>query len=99
MKRTLNTIVAEILTKRKPKQFTAHEIAEIIVKTEHEFCEKKIKRTGKTDKMLVFQLMSEIGAQYPKMKVDYIAKTDTRPTKYFYKKPAAKAKAKVAAKK
>lgn len=112
MKRTLHVIVAEMLAKNKRKQFTAHEIADMIVKTEHEFVAKKIKRTLKSDKELVFQLMSEIGAQYPKLQRQNIAKTADRPCKYFYQKQTAakeqavvkekapaKAKAKATAKK
>ena len=112
MKKTLHDIVAEIVAKNKRKQFTAHEIADIIVKTEHEFVAKKTKRTMKTDKELVFQLMSEIGAQYPKLHRQNVSKTDDRPCKYFYQKQSAakeqavvkekapaKAKAKATAKK
>ena len=115
MKRTLNTIIADILTQHNNDKFSAHDLAEIIVKTEHEFVNKKIKRTKKTGQVLVFQLMSEIGAQYPKLRINFpVARTKTRPVKYFYKpklqkavkaeeiaaaKPAAKAAVKAPAKK
>ena len=79
-------IVADIVAGNKRRQFTAHEIAEIIMKKETDFCLRKIKRTGKTEKILLFQLMSEIGAQYPKM-INYdVGQTETRPFKYFYQK-------------
>jgi len=79
-------IVAEIVANNKRRQFTAHELAEVIMKTESEFCERKMKRTGKTEKVLLFQLMSEIGAQYPKMINFDVGQTSTRPFRYFYEK-------------
>ena len=88
MKRTLACIVCGLLEKNKRKQFTSHEIAEMIVKTEPDFVAKKTKRTQKTDKELVWQLMSEIGAQYLKMRRMNVVKTADRPAKYFYQKPA-----------
>ena len=89
-KRTLSCVVSEILKKRRTKQLTAHEIAQIIVDTEHEFVQKKIKKTKKTDKVLVFQLMSEIGAQYHALQQCNVHKTTSRPCKYFFKAPAKK---------
>ena len=83
-------IVADVVAGDKRKQFTAHEIAAIIMEKEREFCTKKIERTGKTEKVLLFQLMSEIGAQYPKMVRYNVGQTATRPFKYFYKKPLTK---------
>ncbi len=88
MKRTLIMIVADIVAKNKKKQYTAHELAELIVKTEREFVEKKIAKTRKTEKILVYQLMSEIGAQFPKMIGYNVAKSEDRPQRYFYKKNA-----------
>ena len=85
MKRTLIIIVAEILTKRKGERMTGRQLAELIVKTEREFVAKKIKKTGKTEKVLVFQLMSEIGAQYHAIKQYSIYKTRLRPCKYYYR--------------
>lgn len=85
MKRTLNMIVADILIQRKEEKMTGRQLAELIVKTEHEFVAKKIKKTGKTEKVLVFQLMSEIGAQYPKIKQYSISKTHSRPCKYYFR--------------
>ena len=90
MKRTLVLIVADIVAQNKTKKFTSRELAEIIVKTEPEFCAKKIKKTKKKDKILVFQLMAEIGAQYPKMKAHNVTKTQKRPQKYYYKAPAVR---------
>lgn len=86
MKKTLNMIVVDILTKNKKRIFTVHELADAIVKTEPEFCKRKMEKTGKTEKILLFQLMSEIGAQFPKMIAEDVARTETRPQKYFYKK-------------
>ena len=86
MKKTLNMIVIDILTKNKKRMFTVHELANAIVKTEPEFCKRKMEKTGKTEKVLLFQLMSEIGAQFPKMVAEDVARTETRPQKYFYKK-------------
>ena len=85
MKRTLNMIVAEILTQRKGEKWTGRELAEFIVKNEHEFIAKKVKKTGKKEKVLVFQLMSEIGAQFPKIKQYSITKSRTRPCTYYYR--------------
>ena len=85
MKKTLNIIVAEILTQRKEEKMTSRQLAELIVKTEREFISRKIKKTGKTEKVLVFQLMSEIGAQYPKIKQYSISKTHSRPCKYYFR--------------
>lgn len=93
MKRTLGVIVGDILEKHQGKKLSGHDIAEIIVKTEREFVAKKVKRTGKEDKVLVFQLMSEIGSQAPKMKRYCVNVTSTKPIKYFYKKTAEAAKA------
>jgi len=86
MKKTLNMIVVEILTKNKKRMYTVHELADVIVKTEPEFCKRKMEKTGKTEKILLFQLMSEIGAQFPKIIAEDVARTETRPQKYFYKK-------------
>jgi len=88
MKRTLNMIVGDIVAKNKGKKFSCHELAEMVVKTEPEFVKRKIEKTGKEDKVLVFQLMSEIGAQFPMMKPFFVVKTTTKPTRYFYKKTA-----------
>jgi len=88
MRRTLACIVSDIVAKNKRKQFTARELAEIIVKTEHDFVIKKIERTLKTDKELVWQLMSEIGAQSLKFQRYNIGKNTQRPQKYFYQKAA-----------
>ena len=90
-KKTLHGIVGEILKKNKKKQLTAHQLADLIVKTEPEFCAKKTKKTGKTEKVLTFQLMSEIGAQFYAIQQHDIARTDDRPAKYYYKAPAKKA--------
>ncbi len=90
-------IVSELVAKNKRKQFTAHELADLIIKTEPEFCNKKMKKTiCCTKELLVPQFMSEIGAQYPKMQFYNVGKTTTKPQKYFYKKsdivvPALKA--------
>ena len=92
MKRTLGVIVSEYLTRHKTKQLTSRQLAEMVVKTEHEFVAKKVKKTEKEDKALVFQLMSEISAQYPAFKKYHIGKTTERPYKYYYQKPAVKAK-------
>ena len=94
MKRTLNMIVGDVVAANKRKQFTAHEIAEIIIKKEREFITRKIERTGKTEKVLLFQLMSEIGAQYPKMARYNVGHSSTRPFKYFYQKAVPTASAK-----
>ena len=87
MRRTLIVIVSEIVTKNKTKRFTCRELAELIAKTERAFCAKKIKKTKKKNKELVFQLMSEIGAQSSKMKRLNVGKTRKRPQKYYYKEP------------
>ena len=92
MRKTLGMIVADILTKNKRKKLTSHQLAEMIIKTEREYIARKIKKTEKEDKALFFQLMSEISAQYPAYKKYNIAKTTERPFKYYYQKPAAKAK-------
>ena len=86
--KTLTVIVAEIL-KKQGKKWTARELADFIVKTEHEFVANKTKKTGKTEKVLVFQLMSEIGAQYYKLQMLGVRKTEDRPARYWYKAPAA----------
>ena len=90
MSKTLTEIVVEILKKKKGAKLTGHEIAEVIVKTEPEFIAKKVKRTQKTEKVLLFQLMSEIGAQYHKLSTLNVTKTEDRPAKYYYKAPARK---------
>ena len=92
-KPTLTVIVADIL-KKKGKKLTARELADIIAETEHEFVANKTKKTGKTEKVLVFQLMSEIGAQYYKLQMLGVHKTEDRPAKYWYKAPAASKAAK-----
>ena len=85
MKRTLGMVVEDFLAKNKKKQYTAHEIAEGVMKVETEFCAKKMQKTGKTEKVLLFQLMSEIAGQYPKMIAFNIGRTEFKPFKYFYK--------------
>ena len=89
MRKTLSVIAADILSKKKGQKLTGHQLAEVIMKTESDFINRKIKKTGKTEKFLLFQLMSEIGAQYYSLSKNGVAKTSTRPTKYYYKGKAA----------
>ena len=83
-------VVEDFLAKNKRKQYTAHEIAEGIMKVETEFCARKMQKTGKTEKILLFQLMSEIAGQYPKLLAFNIGRTEFKPFKYFYKVRAKK---------
>ena len=85
-KKTLAMIVSQLLSRRRKQQFTARELAEMIVKTETEFVINKTRNTLKEDKELIFQLMAEIGCQYYKLRRMNVEKTETRPYKYYYKK-------------
>ena len=87
MKKTLNSIVIEIL-KETGKFLTAREISEIIVEREPEFCNNKMKNTTKkTTNALVSQLIAEIGSHYPQMQKYNVSRTADRPKKLFFNNP------------
>ena len=86
MKKTLNSIVVDIL-KETGKSLTAREISEIIIKKEPEFCENKKKNTTKkTNESLISQLIAEIGSHYPQIQKYNILRTADRPKKLFFNK-------------
>lgn len=87
MKKTLNSIVIEIL-KETGKSLTAREISEIIVEKEPEFCNNKMAHTTKkTTDALISQLIAEIGSYYPQMQKFNISRTADRPKKLFFNAP------------
>lgn len=87
MKKTLNSIVIEIL-KETGKSLTAREISEIIVEKEPEFCNNKMANTTKkTTDALISQLIAEIGSHYPQMQKFNISRTADRPKKLFFNAP------------
>ena len=85
MKKTLNSIVIEILKNNIGKYLTAREISELIITNEPDFCKLKMQNTTKkTEEALISQLIAEIGSQYPQMQKHNISRTADRPKKLFY---------------